>query len=230
MLKRVAAVAMMLAVIILASALPVLAEPASIETGEVVSQNVTVRADHRSNAQTIGSLNNGETFQILDRWEQYLHIAYTNPKTSETINGWLLNYYVVENPMHITLRNSNTAALAYPSSDSKRVGSLSKYTRLTVIAQLDRYWVVALRGAAAAIPKTAKVWLDEELNTLTASPVMAGTVANRTTTRTGPGSSWSSVQTLNAGTSVEILGSDGDWYIIRYKDAVAYIKMADVTK
>jgi len=228
MLKRVAVAAMMLAVIILVSAAPVLAEPVPGETGEVVSQNVTVRTDHSTSAKTVGSLENGDTFQILDRWEQYLYIAYTNPNTLETINGWLLNYYVVENPLHITLRNSNIAALAYPSSDSKRVGSLAKYTRLTVIAQLDKYWIVSLREAAAAIPKSAKVWLDEELETWAQTASTAGTVTNRTTTRTGPGTNWSSVQTLNAGSAVEILGSDGEWYVIKYKDAIAYIKMADV--
>ncbi len=229
MLKRVAVAAIMLAVIILVSATPVLAEPLPYESGEVVSQSVTVRADHSTSAKTVGNLENGDTFQILDRWEQYLYIAYTNPDTLTTMNGWLLNYYVVENPMHITLRNSNTTALAYPSSDSKRVGSLSKYTRLTVIAQLDKYWVVSLREAAAAIPKSAKVWLDEELANWALTASTAGTVTNRTTTRTGPGTSWSSVQTLNAGSAVDILGSDGDWYVIKYKDAVAYVKMADVT-
>ena len=229
MLKRVAVAAIMLAVIILVSATPVLAEPLPYESGEVVSQSVTVRADHSTSAKTVGNLENGDIFQILDRWEQYLYIAYTNPDTLTTMNGWLLNYYVVENPMYITLRNSNTTALAYPSSDSKRVGSLSKYTRLTVIAQLDKYWVVSLREAAAAIPKSAKVWLDEELANWALTASTAGTVTNRTTTRTGPGTSWSSVQTLNAGSAVDILGSDGDWYVIKYKDAVAYIKMADVT-
>lgn len=229
MRKKVALTAVLLAVVILVSAMPAMAEPVPVETGEVISQNVSVRTDHSMSASTIRSLENGDTFQILDRWEQYLYIAYTDPDTMETINGWVLIYYVVENPMHITLRNSSTTALAYPSSDSKRVGSLSKYTRLTVIAQLDRYWVVSLREAAASIPKSAKVWLDEELETWTSAASMAGTVIKRTTTRTGPGTNWTSVQTLNAGAAVEILGSDGSWYVIRYKDAVAYIRMADVT-
>ena len=229
MLKKVALAAAILAVMILVSAAPALAEPVPGETGEVVSQNVTVRTGHSTSADTIGSLENGDTFQILDRWEQYLYIAYTNPDTLETINGWLLNYYVVENPIHITLRNSNTTALAYPSSDSKRVGSLTKYTRLTVIAQLDRYWVVSLREAAASIPKSAKVWLDEDLESWASTASTAGTVIKRTTTRTGPGTNWTSVQTLNIGAAVEILGSDGDWYVIKYKDAIAYVKMVDVT-
>ncbi len=229
MCKKVALTAALLAVVILVSAMPALAEPVPVETGEVISQNVSVRADHSTSSATIRSLENGDTFQILDRWEQYLYIAYTDPKTMEIVNGWVLSYYVVENPMHITLRNSSTTALAYPSSDSKRVGSLSKYTRLTVIAQLDRYWVVSLREAAASIPKSAKIWLDEELAAWASTASTAGTVVKRTTTRTGPGTSWSSVQTLSVGAAVEILGSDGDWHVIRYKDAIAYVKMADVT-
>ncbi len=216
-------------VLILSAALPALADLPGVETGEVISQNVSLREGHTSGSTSIRSLHNGETFEILDRWEDWLHIAYFDTDTAQTINGWLLDYYVAENPIHITLRNSNTAAYAYPSSDSKRVGSLSKYTRLTVIAQLDRYWVVSLREAAAAIPKTAKVWLDEDLASWNSIASTAGTTTRRTTTRTGPGTNWTSVKTLNAGASVEIVGSEGDWYVIRYEDAVAYIKMADVS-
>lgn len=221
--------AVLAVVLIMASALPALADLPGVEKGEVVSQNVTLREGHSSGSKTVRSLHNGETFEILDRWKDWLYIAYLDLDTAQTINGWLLDWYVVENPMHITLRNSNTAAYAYPSSDSKRVGSLSKYTRLTVIAQLDRYWVVSLREAAAAVPKTAKVWLDEDLEGWAAIVPTAGSVIRKTTTRTGPGTNWTSVKTLNAGTSVDIVGSEGDWYVIRYEDAVAYIKMADVT-
>ena len=229
MRKKVLVWTILLAVWMLSVSWPAGADVVGTQTGEVISQNVTVRTNHTTGAAAITSLGNGETFEILDRWEEWLYIAYVDRDTLETVNGWLLNYYVVENPMHITLRNSNTAAYAYPESGSKRVGSLAKYTRLTVIAQLGRYWVVSLREAAAAIPKSAEVWLDEDLSNWTAAPSTAGAVLKRTTTRTGPGSGWASVQTLNTGAAVEILGSEGDWYVIRYKDAVAYIKMADVT-
>ncbi len=229
MKRKALLAALLMAVMLMSAALTAWADVPDAETGEVVSQNVSLRENHTTSSKTIKSLSNGDTFEILDRWEDWLYIAYFDEKTVQTINGWLLNYYVVENPMHITLRNSSTAAYAYPASGSKRVGSLTKYTRLTVIAQLDRYWVVSLREAAASIPKSAKVWLDEDLAAWTSASPIAGTVVNRTTTRTGPASSWNSVQTLNAGTAVEILGSEGEWYVIRYKDAVAYIKMADVT-
>jgi len=191
--------------------------------------NVTLRQDHSTSAATIRSLNNGDTFEILDRDGDWLYIAWFDTKTAQTINGWLLNYYVVENPVHITLRNSNTPAYAYPSSFSKRVGSLVKYSRYTVIAELDRYWVVSLREAAAAIPKSAKVWLDEDIQYWNSVSPTQGTVIKRTTTRTGPGTSWTSVQTLNTGSAVEILGAEGDWYVISYKEGIAYVKMADVS-
>jgi uncharacterized protein YgiM (DUF1202 family) len=220
--------AVLVAVLMMSAVIPALADLPDVETGEVISQNVTLRENHTSGSATIRSLHNGETFEILDRWDEWLYIAYFDMDAAVTINGWLLNYYVAENPMHITLRNSNTAAYAYPSSGSKRVGSLSKYTRLTVIEQLDRYWVVSLREAAAAIPKTAQVWLDEDLNNWASIVPTAGTTTRRTTTRTGPGTNWTSVNTLNAGAAVDIVGSEGDWYVIRYEDAVAYIKMADV--
>ncbi len=215
--------------LVMMAALPAAADMPLGDTGEVVSMNVTLREDHSTSSTTIRSLSNGDTFEILDRDGDWLYIAYYDTKTAQTINGWLLNYYVAENPVHIILRNSNTPAYAYPSSASKRVGSLAKYTRLTVIAELDRYWVVSLREAAACIPKTAQVWMEDDLAYWDSVSPTTGTVTKRTTTRTGPGTSWYSVQTLNAGSTVEILGADGDWYVIRYKDGVAYIKMADVS-
>jgi uncharacterized protein YgiM (DUF1202 family) len=229
MRRKTLVAAVMVAILMMSAALPALADLPGVETGEVVSQNVTLRVGHTSGSTTVRSLHNGETFEILDRWEDWLYIAYFDTDTAQTINGWLLDYYVVENPIHITLRNSNTAAYAYPSSDSKRVGSISKYTRLTVIAQLDRFWVVSLREAAAAIPKTAKVWLDEDLEAWTSIVPTTGSVTRRTTARTGPGTNWTSVKTLNAGATVDILGSEGDWYVIKYEEAIAYIKMADST-
>ncbi len=229
MRRKIWLAAVLVVVTVMSVVLPAWADLPAVETGKVISQNVTLRQGHTTGSATIRSLHNGETFEILDRWEEWLYIAYFDMKTSQTINGWLLNYYVVENPMHITLRNSNTAAYAYPSSGSKRVGSLTKYTRLTVIAQLDKYWVVSLREAAAAIPKSAKVWLDEDLESWDFIVPTTGTVTKRTTTRTGPGTNWTSVKTLNIGASVEILGSEGDWYVIRYGEAIAYIKMADVS-
>ncbi len=229
MRRKVRWMAVLLAVWMVFSALPAWADLPEVETGEVISQNVTLRENHSTGAATIRSLHNGDTFEILDRWEQWLYIAYFDGKTAQTINGWLLNYYVAENPMHITLRNSNTPAYAYPSSASKRVGSLTKYTRLTVIAQLDKYWVVSLREAAACIPKSAKVWLDEDLEYWKSFEPTLGTVIKRTTTRTGPGTNWTSVKTLNVGAKVEILGTEGEWYVILYEDTIAYIKVVDVS-
>lgn len=222
------AAAVALILMLLLAAMPALADEGA-DFGEVISQNVSLRTDHATGAGLIKSIGNGENFLILDRWEKWLQAEYHDQDSGETYTGWLRADYVVENPLYITLRNSNTPAYAYPSANSKTVGSLAKYTRLTVIEQLDRYWVVSLREAAASIPKTAAVWLDEELfNWRTAEP-MPGSVTSRTTLRTGPGTNWTSVKTLNAGAAVQILGTEGDWHVILMEDDnIAYIKAADV--
>ncbi len=196
--------------------------------GEVISQKVSLRENHSTGSKLIRSLNNGETFNILDRYDDWLFVSYTGAQTGE-IQGWLSSDYIVENPVHITLRKSNVAAYAYPPSGSKKVGSLDKYTRLTVIEQLEKYWVVNLREAAAFVPKSADVWFDEDLEQwLSAVPTQA-TVANKTKLRTGPGTNWTTVKTLAAGTPVSILGTEGDWCVIPYDAAVAYILAADVS-
>lgn len=223
-------VAVVWTVCLLLGIVPAFADtPQPNATGEVISQKVSLRVDHAIGATLVQSLNNGDTFEILDRWEDWLYIAYFDAEKAVTVNGWLLDTYVVENPIHITLRNSNTAAYAYPSSDSKKVGSLVKYTRLTVIAELDKYWVVSLREAAACIRKSASVWLDEELAAY--STVLGqGTVLNKTKMRTGPGTKWDTVATLAVGTPLSILGEDGDWYVVSYDNTfIAYVMKADVT-
>ncbi len=228
MLKRLLLTAVLLMAVMLFAAAPALADVVPAETGEVISHNVTLRSDHSSDADTIMRLKNGDTFDILDRSDHWLYIAYTDPKTSQVYNGWVSSYYVAENPIHITLRESGVA-FAYPSSSSKRVGTIPAYTRLTVIAQLDKYWVVSFRDAAGSIPKSTKVWLDEELEVWSGAPVTVATVTKKTITRTGPGTKWSSVKTLKVGETVEILDTDGDWCVIKHEDAIAYIKHADVS-
>ncbi len=229
MRRKASVIALVLTLVMLLGAAPALADY-DVDFGEVISQNVSLRADHSTGASLIKSIGNGENFLILDRWEDWLQAEYQDIESGETYTGWLRTDYVVENPMYITLRNSSTPAYAYPSANSKMVGSLAKYTRLTVIEQLDRYWVVSLREAAASIPKTAAVWMDEELAAWRTTEPMPGTVIRRTTLRTGPGTNWSSVKTLNTGAAVQILGTEGAWYVILIEDDnIAYIKTADIS-
>jgi hypothetical protein len=221
--------ALVLTLVMLMGAASALADY-DVDFGEVISQNVSLRVDHSTSASLIKSIGNGENFLILDRWENWLEAEYLDEESGETYTGWLRADFVVENPMYITLRNSNTPAYAYPSANSKMVGSLVKYTRLTVIEQLDRYWVVSLREAAASIPKTAAVWLDEELSNWRTTEPMPGTVIRRTTLRTGPGTSWTSVKTLNTGAAVQILGTEGSWYVILIEDDnIAYVRTGDIS-
>jgi hypothetical protein len=227
MKKNMRIAAAILSALLLLGAVPALGDGPGGEYGVVISQNVSLRKDHSTGATRLRSLSNGERFDIVDRRDGWLYVAYTT-KEGEEVLGWLLEEYVVENPLYITLRNSNTPAYAYPASGSKKVGSLSKYTRLTVIAQLERYWVVSLRQAAAAIPKSAAVWLEEDLQGWAAAPPREGEIIKRTTVRTGPGTRWASVKTLNPGAKVHILGMEEGWYVIQNEEAVAYVRGEDV--
>ncbi|MEG0767485.1 MAG: SH3 domain-containing protein, partial [Clostridia bacterium] len=197
--------------------------------GEVICRGVRLRSGPELSAPLLHTLRTGETFLLLDRYDAWYHVSYQADTMHAPIDGWLLQDYVLENPTHIILRRSNTPAYASPWNLEKKVGSLPRYTRLTVMDETDDCWLVSLRGAAAFITKDTDVWMEEDLADLMQWDTRTATVTRRTTLRTGPGTHWERVETLAAGKTLEIIAPDGDWYAVRYDTtALAYVAASDV--
>ena len=202
--------------------IPLAAADGSDWIGVVIAQRISQRESQSLSGKLVQNINNGEAVTILSEDNGWFNVTYNGKE------GWVVSDYVVENPVYITLRNSNTAAFSYPNSDSKKVGSLTKYTKLLVISQTDNYWVVNLRQASAFISKKAEVWTDTDINNWLLHPPTEGTINKKTTLRTGPGTKWYDAVGMKAGDKVSILGSEDGWYVIVYDKAIAYVNMNDV--
>ena len=102
--------------------------------GEVISMQVSLYNQASSSSGSSRKVKNGEEFYILSREGNWFYVAVPNDNGSYDY-GYVMSYYVVENPTHIVLRNANGIyAYAAPYNTDKRVGTVSSYQRFTVIA------------------------------------------------------------------------------------------------
>lgn len=107
---------------------------------------------------------NGEEFYILSREGNWFYVAVPNDNGSYDY-GYVMSYYVVENPTHIVLRNANGIyAYAAPYNTDKRVGTVSSYQRFTVIATTGNYYIVSFRNAVCYLPMDSnRYWVEEDI-------------------------------------------------------------------
>lgn len=198
----------------------------------VVTRNVTLRSLASYDGQRLASIPGETVLEVLSQSSdgRWLQVAYY--KDGTRLTGWVLTEYVVQNPMTLILRADNVPAYAAPSSQSKKVGSLPAYTRLTVIGEWDDYYVVSLRNAAACIRKDARYWTDWDLLHYEQSGQrLTLYTLGSTVLRTGPGTDWASAERVTAGTTLEALSAyqENGWYVVRFGDGdLAYVNASDV--
>ena len=120
--------------------------------GEVISMQVSLYNQASSSSGSSRKVKNGEEFYILSREGNWFYVAVPNDNGSYDY-GYVMSYYVVENPTHIVLRNANGIyAYAAPYNTDKRVGTVSSYQRFTVIATTGNYYIVSFRNAVYRLP------------------------------------------------------------------------------
>lgn len=239
-MKRYLAVASLLLVMMLV--VPVAASASGYISGEnqgagpvfnraiVLAMRITMRDQPSFQGKTVTRIAGGSEVTMLSEANGWVQATYTDDK-GNTYTGWLREIYLAKNPVVLTLRQSGVAALAAPSSNSKHVGDLPKYTVLPVIGTWGEYYIVSLRNAAAYVHVSVKAWTDTELAAYFQQPGFSATVVNKSMLRTGPGTDWDKVEELKAGATVEVLSyvSENGWLAIRYKDEfIAYISEADI--
>ncbi|MDD2647279.1 MAG: hypothetical protein PHI27_01345 [Eubacteriales bacterium] len=223
-MKKIAAV--MLAIALCLSAAVAFADGNYPCPGTVISHNASLRESAKTSATRLASVMNGEELTVLGEDGDFYYCEYVNSK-GKVFDGYILKVYMMADPEYIVLRKGNTALYAAPMYTDKRVGSMGAYEKLLVIDETDKYWIVNLRDASAFVSKKSSVWLQSEIDNMLME-TEKGAVVEATTSRTGPGTSWPSVKKLSAGTEIEICGYDGNWTIITYKNAVAYVNSEDI--
>ncbi len=130
-------------------------------TGEVISRTVTLRVGPSADSEKLETLNHGYTFTFVRTEGDWTYIHYPSNQTKLNQEGYVRSELIVENAEHLVCRTGDIPAYAYPSYESKMVSYLGSGTRLTIIDEVDDFWIVSLRTAAASIPKDADVYVEE---------------------------------------------------------------------
>ena len=186
-------------------------------TVTVISKSASIWAEPRTNSKKLASASNAETF-ACQTYDGYNYIEQdgfyaVDYKGKE---GWVNETYVVLNAMQITLMESKGPAYSAPDSQSKKVGSLSKQTSYTVIGIYDDYYIINLRGAAAAfIPMDARQYdsiFDESYRSGGARGRI--TVTYKTSMRTGPSDSYAEISKVSSGKQMNVYDIINGWYLV----------------
>ncbi len=218
-MKKILAI-LMVAVMMLA-ALPAVADDwrGYEDVGEVISMRASLRSGASTSASRLSWVNNGESFYILDENEDWYYVEFHNSK-GDVFTGWILKCYVVENPKHIVARSGGNL-YASPSLTDKRVGTFGRYEKFTVIEETSKYYLVSCRNAAAFVSRNGDYWFDEDLEFVN-NRLYVATVTEKTGLYLTP-STKTKLATIKAGTQFDVLGFDGDYTIVKYETAYAYI-------
>ena len=203
----------------------------------VISKNASIWAEPRTNSKKLGSVSNGadlnailmesegqEGAAVLEQ-DGFYAVEYQGQQ------GWINSAYAVYAPFEIVLMESNVPAYSAPDRNSKRVGSLSKLTRYTVIGFYDDFYVVNLRQASAFVPMSVRHY-DSHFERWYHGGLLHGklTVRTKTAIRTGPGDAYAKVKDAKAGQVYDFIDEIDGWYLLSDGDdgGYTYIWTGDV--
>ena len=210
--------------------LPALADKGSgTWTGEVISRQVSLFSKPDSSSSSSRKVKNGQEFNILDKQGNWVYAEVPNDKCGFDY-GWIMLYYIVENPMHIVLRtNSGVYAYAAPYNSDKRVGTVDAYQRFTVIATTGNYYIVSFREAVCYLPMSADFWNEEDIAATVNGPTTAYTVVTDKAKVYGYASTkYGAITTYKAGTTVQVLYTVNGYAAIKYNKVIAFMNMSDI--
>lgn len=119
--------------------------------GVVLCSSLSMRATPSTTGARITILEYADTFTIATEKGDWYFIQFDDPRSGNTYEGWILSPLTLLNPIYGTILDENTYAYAYPEWDAARVAMLEQGERVLLIHELDEYWVISLRGAAAYV-------------------------------------------------------------------------------
>ena len=199
--------------------------------GEVISMQVSLYKEPNSSSGSTRKVKNGQEFYIQEKQGNWVYVAVPDEdKAGEYDFGWIMTYYIIENPTHIVLRdNSGVYAYAAPYNTEKRVGTVSDYDRFTVIATTGNYYSVSFRNAVCYLPMSADYWIEEDLEAILNGPSTKYTVnADKTRVYGYASTKYGYIDTYKKGTQVDVLYIQDDYAAIRYDTVIAFIDMENL--
>jgi len=184
----------------------------------VISKSASLWAEPRTNSKKIASVQHGDSLLCIsdDGGESLCYENGFYAVEYKGNEGWINEDYVVLNDLTITLLESNVPAYIAPDTSSKKVGSLSKQTSYRVIGFCDDFYIVNLRGAAAAFIPMDVLHRDNTFNRYYHAGMTprSAVIPEKARLRTGPGSRYPEIRTLKAGTKVSVVDVVNGWYMV----------------
>ena len=183
----------------------------------IITKSASVWSQPKTNSKKLGTVSHGDELACMIKegdaaTEGDFFVVEYKGKT-----GYVNQDYAVLSPLEIVLMESNVPAYIAPDSSAKCVGSLSKHTRYTVIGMYDDYYIINLRGAAAAyISKRTKCYDSKFEQYYLSMPTESGTIIRDTELRTGPGEEYAKVADVKAGDKFEFYDMINAWHMLRY--------------
>ena len=230
-------IALLLAVLTVLSLVPVaLGDGETVDeswVGEVISMQVSLYNGPNSSSGSTRKVKNGQEFYIQEKKDNWVYVAVPDEKIEGEYDfGWIMTYYIIENPTHIVLRdNSGVYAYAAPYNTEKRVGTVGDYDRFTVIATTGNYYIVSFRNAVCYLPMSADFWVEEDLEAILDGPSTTYTVnADKTRVYGYASTKKGYIDTFKKGTEVEVLYIQDNFAAIRYETVIAFIEMDKLTE
>ncbi len=191
---------------------------------KVISKSATLWSEPRTGSKKVASISNGESVhcmtydggQSIEQQNGFYAVEYKGKE------GWVNQDYVVTNTLEITLMESNVPAYIAPNVHSKKVGSLSKGTKLQVIGFYDDFYIVELRGAAAYIPMDVRHY-DTEFEAYYHTGMMFNVRTTvKTQLRTGPGDDYPVIKDLRADSEYTAMDVIDGYYMVLTDDSNAF--------
>ena len=226
-------ICLMLALITLVSLIPVASAdgplPDGTWKGEVISRQVSLFKQPSSSSGSTRKVQNGTEFNILEKRDGWVYAEVPNDQGGKDY-GWIMIYYIVENPTHIVLRsNSGVYAYAAPYNTDKRVGTVETYQRFTVIATTGNYYIVSFREAVCYLPMNADFWIEEDIADMVNAPATQYTVnKNKAAVYGYPSTKYGKFTTFNTGKVVDVLYTVDGYAAIRYDNVIAFMSLNDL--
>ena len=183
--------------------------------------SINVRSGASSDTEKLGTLTKGNRVQVLQQVQDWLEVL-----TPDNIKGYVFAEYTADSlpPVYKYVSADTVNLRSGAGSDTEKLGTLGKGSRLQVLETLDK-WLKVITSDNVNGYVYAEYVSDK-------MPVIYNYVNTSTlNVRKGPGSDTTKLATLNSGDKVQFLESKGEWTRIKTsKNVEGYVYSKYISK
>ncbi len=228
---------------------PAAAAPAVLGVGVLKSGGVNFRTGASTSARSLGRFDKGDAVQVLGREGNWLYVSIDNIYGYVSSDYVTLQSAAAQPaPAPVTppasavssdvpaaiaqqgmLTTSNVSFRQEPSTASSSLKKLKKNTAVTVLSKRGDWYYVAINGQYGYVyQKYIRITGLAETPKASAaatgtSAAGAGVTTDKVNLRTGPGTSYNKVTTLQKKAALTILGETNGWYQVSVNGKTGYV-------